>query len=90
MIPLLLFLALQDSGIASQYPGDEGIEKDPRVLFVEDFETGDLKEIGARWGEISRAESMDLSEDLHAASPGRRSLHIATRRASTRCSPAST
>jgi hypothetical protein len=77
VIGLLFLLACQDAGIASQYPGDEGIEKDPRVLFVEDFETGDLKEIGARWGEISRAESMDLSGDLHAASPGRRSLHIA-------------
>ena len=77
MTALLLLLALQQDGIASQYPGDEGIEKDSRVLFVEDFETGDLKEIGARWGEISRAESMDLSGELHAASPGRRSLHIA-------------
>lgn len=72
----LLLVALQ-AGIASQYPGDEGIEKDPRVLFVEDFETGDLQEIGARWGEISRAENMDLSADLAPGSPGRRSLHVA-------------
>lgn len=71
MIALLL---LQ---LASQYPGDEGIEKDPRVLFIEDFETGDLKETGARWGEISRAENMDLSSDVAPGSPGVRSLHIA-------------
>jgi len=65
------------AGIAAQYPGDEGIEKDPRVLFVEDFESGDLKEIGARWGEISHAENMDLSADVPADSPGVRSVHIA-------------
>jgi hypothetical protein len=71
---LALLAALQ---IAAQYPGDEGIEKDPRVLFVEDFETGDLKEIGARWGNLTNPENMDLSAELAAGSPGRRSLHIA-------------
>jgi len=74
---IALLLLLQQAGIASQYPGDEGIEKDPRVLFVEDFESGDLKETGARWGEISKIENMDLSADVAAGSPGVRSLHIA-------------
>jgi hypothetical protein len=64
-------------GLAAKYPGDEGIEKDPRVLFVEDFESGDVKEIGERWGEISKAENMDLSADGHPGTSGRRSLHIA-------------
>ena len=75
MIALLLFL--QQTGIAAQYPGDDGIEKDPRVLFVEDFETGTVRETGARWGEVSHAENMDLSADVPAGSPGVRSLHIA-------------
>jgi len=75
MIAQVLLLAAQ--GIAAQYPGDEGIENDPRVLFVEDFETGDVKEIGARWGEVSHPENMDLSADVAANSPGRRSMHIA-------------
>ena len=44
MIALVVALVVQE-GIAAKYAGDEGIEKDPRVLFVEDFETGDLKEI---------------------------------------------
>ena len=77
MTLLALLFALQQAGLAAQYPGDEGLEKDPRVLFLEDFETGDLREIGARWGEISRAENMDLSSDLAAGSPGLKSLHIA-------------
>jgi hypothetical protein len=71
---VIVLLALQ---IAAQYPGDEGIEKDPRVLFVEDFETGTVPEIGARWGEVSLAENMDLSSDVAEGSPGLRSLHIA-------------
>ena len=34
-----------ERGIASQYKGDRGIEKDPRVVFVENFETESLEEI---------------------------------------------
>lgn len=64
-------------GLAAKYPGDEGIEKDSRVLFVEDFETGSVKEIGERWGNVSHPENLDLSSELPANSPGRRSLHIA-------------
>lgn len=30
-------------GIASRYPGDRGIEKDPSVLFHDDFESGDVR-----------------------------------------------
>ncbi|MHC4545864.1 MAG: hypothetical protein ACYSYL_15320, partial [Planctomycetota bacterium] len=63
-------------GLASLYPGDEGIERDPRVLFVDDFETGTTEEIGARWGSISKKENITLSEDIHANSPGNRSIHI--------------
>ena len=63
-------------GLASLYPGDEGIERDPRVLFVDDFETGSVEQIGARWGSISKKENIDLSEDVHTDSPGNRSIHI--------------
>ncbi len=64
------------SGIAAKYPGDEGIENDPRVLFVEDFETGTVEEIGARWGHIYLRENISLSQDVHGGSPGERSIHI--------------
>jgi len=74
---IALLLLLQQAGIAAQYPGDEGIEKDPRVMFVEDFETGTVRETGSRWGEVSHADNMDLSADVPAGSPGLRSLHIA-------------
>jgi hypothetical protein len=74
MIAFLLFLAQQ--GISAQYPGDEGIETDPRVVFVEDFETGDVKDLGSRWGNAA-SQNMSLVEEGHAATPGRRSLKIA-------------
>jgi len=67
----------EKGGLASLYPGDEGIERDPRVLFVDDFETGTVAETGARWGDIRAPENMSFSEDLHADSPGNRSLRIA-------------
>jgi hypothetical protein len=75
MIPFLLFLAQQ--GIAAQYPGDEGIERDPRVLFVEDFETGEVKDLAGRWGIAAHSENMAFVEEGHAGTPGRRSLKIA-------------
>ena len=77
MTLILILAALQESGIAAQYPGDEGIEKDPRVLFVEDFETGGLKDIAERWGGHRVQRTWDLSEDLHAGSPGKKSVHMA-------------
>jgi hypothetical protein len=67
----------QHGSLASLYPGDEGIERDPRVLFVDDFETGTPEEIGVRWGDIARKENFSFSGDLHGNSPGVRSIRIA-------------
>jgi hypothetical protein len=66
----------EKGGLASLYPGDENIELDPRVLFVEDFETGTVAQIGARWGSIGKKENIELSGDVPAGSPGGKSLHI--------------
>ena len=67
----------EKGGLASLYPGDEGIERDPRVLFVDDFETGTVDQIGARWGNISKKQNISLPEEVHTGSPGSRSIHIA-------------
>ncbi len=65
-------------GIAARYPGDAGIERDPRVLFAESFETGGLEALGKRWGEISNKEGkvMAFSGVVPPASVGRRSLEM--------------
>ncbi len=79
LCPSIVLSASSDidtKGIASRYRGDEGIENDPRVLFVDDFETGTVVETGARWGSIRLKENIDLSSDIHDNSPGLRSLHI--------------
>jgi hypothetical protein len=43
----------QSKGIASQYPNDLGIEKDSRVLFADNFESGDLKKWEEKRGTIA-------------------------------------
>lgn len=75
MFSLLLCLAQQ--GLAAQYPGDEGIEKDPRVVFVEDFESGDVRDLAARWGSAASPQNLSLVDERHGATPGCRSLKIA-------------
>lgn len=37
-------------GLAAKYPGDAGIERDPAVLFADNFESGDLKKWDERRG----------------------------------------
>ena len=41
----------QEQGLAAKYPADQGIGRDPAVLFHDDFETGDP---GATWDEIKQ------------------------------------
>lgn len=85
------FLTLADSrasaevttqGIASKYPGDAGIEKDPDVVFVEDFEKGSIEDLGRKWGTISNKDGkvMAFSDDGPPGSGGKRSLGITATR----------
>ena len=37
-----------ENGLAEKYPGDAGIEKDPAVLFADNFESGDMK----KWDQV--------------------------------------
>jgi hypothetical protein len=67
-----------EPGLAAQHPGDLGIAADPAVLFAEDFETGTLDEIGARWSDVSNQDGqvLALSDDVAAGSAGHRSLQV--------------
>lgn len=53
-----------DNGIAAKYPGEVGIEDDPSVIFVEDFEEGSLTEMKARWENAKNINIMSLSTDV--------------------------
>ncbi len=63
--------------IAEKYPGDAGIEKDPRVVFAENFEEETLDEIKKRWETVTQPETMSLEQDVPPGSAGKRSLLMA-------------
>ena len=50
-------LPLVSSGIASKYVGDTGIENDPSVLFVDNFETGEMKKWDDQRGPVVLSEA---------------------------------
>ncbi|MCP5068706.1 MAG: hypothetical protein GY946_19260 [bacterium] len=60
-------------GIAANYPGDAGIEKDPKVVFVETF-AGTLPEITARWEDVLGEKTFALATDVPKGASGTQSL----------------
>ena len=66
--------AAPEEALASKYPGDVGIAKDPDVVFAEDFEEETFEALRARWEEIKQADIMAFSDDASAASAGKQSL----------------
>jgi len=66
-----------DQGLAAKYPKDEGLDKDPNVIFVDGFEsaatTGDLKK---RWQTIQGGEQISIEETQDNVANGKRSLQI--------------
>jgi hypothetical protein len=66
-------------GIAAQYPGDVGIERDPDVLFVEMGEQPTLDQLLANWSASSAGTSVALdASTTPAGSPGRQSIRLTT------------
>ena len=65
---LLLFCYIQSFGqISANYPHDENIENDPKVLFVEKFDDG-LTNILSRYDNRLNTEEMVLEKDLPSGS----------------------
>jgi hypothetical protein len=64
----------QTSALAARYPGDQGISRDPDVVFVEDFEEPSLEQMRKRWEDVKDPENMSFSEDVPQGSAGKRSL----------------
>jgi hypothetical protein len=50
-------------GLAAKYVGDAGIERDPNVIFVENFDEPSLDAMKRRWDNVSSADIMSLSDD---------------------------
>ena len=62
-----------DGTLAERYPGDIGLQGDPAVVFVENFEAPSLSAITDRW-EYANAGGLALVADVPPASSGTASL----------------
>jgi len=69
-------MRLHAQSIATNYPGDAGIQNDPNVVLVEMFEEADINTVFARWSDVNNRPAMTLVADAPAGSPGTRSLNI--------------
>ncbi len=63
-------------GLAAKYPGDGGIENDPRVIFTEQFEEASIEELKRRWEDVKNARAMAFSHDVPGGSAGKQSLLV--------------
>jgi hypothetical protein len=65
-------------GLSAKYPGDDGIDRDPAVLFAENFEENDLGAVVKHWDEASNKDGkvLALSADVPPASSGKHSLQM--------------
>jgi hypothetical protein len=61
-----------NTGIASKYAGDAGIEKDPAVLLYDNFESGNLK----KWDNHFHDEYTHFTEDPANVHGGRKTLEF--------------
>jgi len=64
------------SDIAAKYPGDLGIEKDPDVVFAENFEEGSVGNVTKRYDDFKNASGMALVPDVPKGSAGKASMKL--------------
>jgi hypothetical protein len=62
-----------NTGLAAKYRGDVGIERDPDVVFVEDFE-GSVDDICSHWEQPDGKPIMSKSDEVPPGSGGKQSL----------------
>jgi hypothetical protein len=65
------------AGIASRYPGDAGIEKDPNVVFAHDFEDVSLPEdLRRRWDNVFHDNTLRITRDREGVHSGEKSVEM--------------
>lgn len=62
-----------DTGIAAKYPGDRGIERDPQVVFHDDFEGGNLRQ---KWDNVFHEANTRIADEPENVNGGRRALEF--------------
>jgi hypothetical protein len=79
VVGLVLALASRSAeaqGISAKYPGDQGIENDSAVVFVEKFDDAGMNTVFSRWQDSVNPGALSLSTDRPPESPGGRSLEM--------------
>jgi hypothetical protein len=61
-------------GLASRYVGDVGIERDPQVIFAENFEEASPEALWSRWEDIGDKPGMSFADDRPPGNGGHHSL----------------
>jgi len=61
-------------GFAAKYAGDAGIEKDSRVVQVENFEQPDIATLAAQWESVGAKGDMSFTAHVPPGSAGKQSL----------------
>ena len=74
--------AFPKDGLASRHPGDVGIDRDPKVIFVEDFEEPSPEALWKRWETVTDKPGMSFSTDVPPGSAGQHSLIMERERGS--------
>ena len=64
------------TGIAARYPGDVGIENDPAVVWVENFEQGTVDAVLMRYEDYGNPPGMTLVPEVPAASSGTAAMRL--------------
>lgn len=62
--------------LSSQYPGDVGIENDPAVVWVENFEEASLAEFANRYEDVGGQNNMAFVSEVPSASSGSAALRL--------------
>ena len=67
----------EGDGIAARYPGDQGIERDPSVVFADDFEDcASPADLRARWEVLIHEGNMRIAQEPANVHSGRRALEF--------------
>ena len=67
---------MAEDGIAVRYPGDEGIDQDAAVIFVESFDKPTIDEVLSRWETVQSRETLTLSSKVPRGSSDESSLLV--------------
>src|ERR1043165_2003946 len=60
--------------LAAKYPGDTGIEKDPKVIFTENFDDVSADALKKRWESVKDPQIMSSADDVPAGAANKHSL----------------